>query len=166
MNKLLIIGLIGACLRITDGYGQGGADSSGHPEKRALIAEMAQIIKEYAFFNGGTVSWRYDSWPDTTKNLRLYVAENVTVLGDRSSPEWYYIDFGQPIIASELTLAMGKNDNFTLALNKVITRKVNKKKERNKSLTVFFFTDKNKRTTDFGELYNRLTSIIDQLVKP
>ncbi len=163
MKKLLIITLIWVCFLASNGYGQSMTDSLTQREKRTLITEMASLIKEYAFFHGGTMVWRYDSWVDTTGNLRLYVAEQVAVLGDCTPPEWYYVDFTQPIKAGELRLTMGRNDNFMLESVKAITKKKTKKKERNRSLLIFFFTNKKKRTTDFGQLYTRLNSIISKL---
>lgn len=163
MKKLYTMLLLGAFLSVSSGYGRSMVDSLTQQHKQILLAEMGSLIKEYAFFHGGTMVWRYDCWADTTGTFRLYLAEQVAVLGDRTPPEWYYIDFAQPVKASELKLTMGRNDNFTLELAKSITKKKGKKKERNRSLTVFFFADKNKRTTDFRQLYNRLNSIITKL---
>lgn len=151
--------------------GSESPDSLGHRSAQALVVEMARLIKQHAYFNGLTAVFRYDAWADTTQGLKLHVGEQVAILGDRSEPQWYSIDFTQPIKPTELKLVMGRNHNFFIDASKKITRKTPRgkrakslKREKPRRLLITFFTNKNKRTTDFGQLHDQLTNIINQLI--
>ena len=124
----------------------------------ALVAEMAGLIKQYAYFNGGTATFRYDAWADTTNGLKLHIAEQVAVLGDRAQPDRYSIDFSKPVKSADLQLVMGRNNNFWIEASKNITQKT--KNRRQKGIGIFFFTNEKKRTTDFGKLHDQLATVI------
>ena len=129
MRKLLTISLLCQWLSVSNAPAQSVSDSLGPPSKYALVAEVASLIKQYAYFNGGTMVHRYDAWADTTQGLRLYVGNQVTLLGDRSKPDWYYVDFSQPVKPTQLVATMGRNDNFYVTSAKAITRR--EKNDRN-----------------------------------
>lgn len=136
-----------------------------------LVMEMADLIKRHAYFHGGTAVFHYDTWVDTTNGLNLYVGEQVVILGGKTESDWYFIDFSRRIQPANLQLDMGGRDNFMLTASKRITQKQRLKRGvvevgkrvRRANLLVFFFTNRKKRTTDFGELHNRLATIIRQL---
>lgn len=149
------------------------ADSLGYRSANALVAELARLIKQYGHFSGN----QYNTWADTTKGLKLYVSVKVEILGKPgdinywySPAEWDYIDFMQPIKPDELKILVGRNDNFVLDASKKIVRRATPEKlsgrpqrEKHRRLTVFFFTDRPKRPTDFGKLHSRISKIVQLL---
>lgn len=169
-QALIILGLLGL-IQVTFAKNE-STDSVTYRSANALVTDMARLIKQHAYFNGTTVVHRYDAWADTTQGRKLYVGEQLNVLGDQSEVQWYYIDFEQPIKANELKAIMGRNDNFLLEASKKITKKIShrarnsqqRRQEKNARLSVMFFTDKKKRTVDFGQLQKQLSDMISQLI--
>ncbi|MBO0933885.1 hypothetical protein [Fibrella aquatilis] len=137
------------------------SDSLALRSANALVADMARLIKQYAYFNTGMGAFSYDAWADTSNGLKLYVGERITSWGDRSEPDWYCIDFTHPVGTGEIKVVMGNNDNFFMEVAKRITHRT--KNGRHKWLGIFFFTNRRKRTTDFRQLHDHLALIINQL---
>lgn len=164
MKIVRIIALVCVYLLITKSFGSDTMESSRQPSRKELVVEMSDLIKQYAFFHAGSAVFRYDSQVDTVGKIRLYVAQQVTANGNRAKPVWYYIDFTQPIKPSELNVVMGLNENYFIQPAKAITKKVGK--DKNKKLFIRFFTEERKRSTDFGQLHDRLVTIVDQLTTP
>ncbi|WP_139361757.1 hypothetical protein [Spirosoma sp. 209] len=148
-------------------------DSVSYRSANALVTDMARLIRQHAYLNAITMVHRYDAWADTTQGCKLYIGEQIDLLGDPGEVEWYYIDFKQPIKANELKVVMGKNDNFILEASKSITKKIKRRvknnqqlnQERNARLSILFLTDRKKRTVDFGQLQKQLSDIISQLIE-
>lgn len=147
------------------------ADLPGLRSANALI--LARLIKEHAYFNGGTMVFRYDTHVTTTAGLKLYISQQAYILGGTSDPDWYYLDLEQPITADDLKLIRGKKGYFLVEASRRITRKVKTKvrngqlqqRERNARLFIFFYAGMKKRTTDYDQLQHEFSEAIGELVQ-
>jgi hypothetical protein len=148
------------------------ADSVSAPSANALLADMARLIKEHAYNKGVSVAFRYDAYADTTRGRKLYVAQQITLLGDANPKEWYFIDFMQPMKAKDLKVLQGRNGFFEIDACRQITKKIKRRvsegppqeKGRNARLFISFLPDKKKREVDHTELQNQLSDLISQLI--
>ncbi len=172
ISLLMVVG----SLRTTTAQNE-PTDSLSHWSDQVLVVEMAQLIKQYAHFFGNS----YDAWADTTQGLKLYVSLQQPVLSQPgnvgwwqsyNTPKWYYIDFTHPIKPDDLKIVVGRNDNFYIEASKNITKRAERtllsgrvQREIAEEFQILFPTNKNKRTTDFRQLHERLQAIISQLIR-
>lgn len=137
-------------------------DPPRQQSRKLLVAEMADLIKKYAYFHAGSAVFRYDARIDTIGAIKLFVNEQVKALGNHAE-YWYCIDFEQPVKSNDFAVVMLRNDSFLIQSAKTVTEKIGKKREKNRKLFVRFFTMEYKRTTDFKQLQDRLVDIVAQL---
>ncbi len=166
MGTPSIILLISICSFATPDFGADTATLTTKKSHAVLVTEMSDLIRKYAYFHAGSAVFRYDSRVDTIGGIRLFVGEQVSTLGSHGKTRWYYIDFTQPIQSKNLSIVMGRNDNFMIVPAKAITHKVRMGNDVNRKLFVRFFTRKANRPTDFSELYRKLDIIISRLTVP
>ena len=162
MRKSIFVLFLCGCIMSVNCVASGSIDPPSQQSRKLLVAEMADLIKEYAYFHAGSAVFRYDARIDTIGAIKLFVNEQVKALGNRAE-YWYCIDFDEPVKSNDFTVVMLRNDSFLIQSAKTITEKIGKKKEKNRKLFVRFFTNENKRTTDFKQLHDRLVDIVSQL---
>lgn len=133
------------------------------PVVRKALAEMGRLIQEHAFNHLGTMTMRYPTRIDTVQGLRLYVGEEPSVLGGRAEPDWYCIDFSQPVRPADFTVWVGRGNNFSLVASPQITTRLRAGKSKRKELIVPFIRSQKRRTTDFEPLIARFRYLLAQL---
>lgn len=170
--SLLVCALIAFCSVPQASAQNQPADSVSSRSANELVADIARLIKEHAYSRGVGVMYRYDAYADTTTGQKLYVAQQITLLGDTYDTEWYCIDFMQPIKANQLKVLRGRNGFFAIDAAKRITKKIKRRvregqpheKGRNARLFISFLPDKRKHEVDYNQLHNQLTDLISQLI--
>lgn len=162
MLRILLLYVALCSTHATFGYlNSGKSDSLDLNRRKHLLTELARLITDHASFNGITMRWNYEARVDTLKGLRLYVAEQITLLGDKAEPDWYYIDFNRPVQPGDIKVVMYRKGNFSWEASKRVNHSVRSGKGKN--MSIMFFTDNHKRTVDYNTLYEQLLLIMQQL---
>jgi hypothetical protein len=160
------------CLALNASAQNQAADLRSTPSANELVADLARLIKERASNVGVGIAYRYSAYADTSMGRKLYVAQQVTMLGETHDTEWYYIDFTQPIKAKQLKVLRGRNGFFEIDASKRITKKLKRRARdshhleqgRNARLFISFRRERNKRDVEHEQLHKQVSELISQLI--
>jgi hypothetical protein len=119
--------------------------------------ELLQFIKESIETYGHFMGIKYRVSYNAEEPNHLKVGEAIE--GDT---KWYKVDISKASFGTSISILASGKENFALTFKKEIT--IKEKNNKNATLDVMFFRNKDKRETDYGDLIQNLTQAFTSLI--